>query len=326
MEERVYDYSSARRVFSRVGFALLALLVITTGLQSLWFFLPGEDSWMVNSSWGYWLGSFLPLYLVAMPVAIAILRTLPAQAPEDHKLPGKAFAVLIPICFCVMYGGNLVGNLLSMLLSGGNAQNAVASYAMDTNPIKVLFLVILAPLLEELLCRKLIMDRTRQYGEKVAVVFSGMVFALMHQNFFQFFYAFGLGVVFAYVYLRTGRLRYSVILHAIINFIGGVVAPLVLSLMDPDALLSLDPNAPMEELMAFYAKILPGLLLTGLYSMVLMGLAIAGLVLIIVNRKHLLWKTADSQLQDRRVKTVYLNVGMVAYILLCAVSFVLALL
>lgn len=326
MEEQVYDYSSARRVFSRVGFALLALLVITTGLQSLWFFLPGEDSWMVNSSWGYWLGSFLPLYLVAMPVAIAILKTLPAQAPEDHKLPGKAFAVLIPICFCVMYAGNLVGNLLSMLLSGGNAQNAVASYAMDTNPIKVLFLVILAPLLEELLCRKLIMDRTRQYGEKVAVVFSGMVFALMHQNFFQFFYAFGLGVVFAYVYLRTGRLRYSVILHAIINFIGGVVAPLALSLMDQDALLSLDPSAPMEELMAVYAKILPGLLLTGLYSMVLMGLAIAGLVLIIVNRKHLLWKTADSQLQDRQIKTAYLNVGMVAYILLCAVSFVLALL
>lgn len=326
MEEQLYDYAPARRAHSRVGFALLAVMLITGVLQSLWFYLPGEDSWFTGTSWGYWLGSFLPLYLVGMPVAVLILKKLPAQAPEDHKLPGKAFAVLIPVCFCVMYGGNLVGNVLSMLLSGGNAENAVMGYAMDSNPIKILFLVILAPLLEELLCRKLIIDRTRQYGEKVAVVFSGMVFALMHQNFFQFFYAFGLGVVFAYVYLRTGRLRYSVILHSIINFMGGVIAPLVLSLMDQDALLSLDPTAPTEELLAVYAKILPGLLLTGLYSMMLMGLAIAGLVLIIVNRKNLLWKAAENELPEKRVKTVYLNVGMVIYIVLCAASFVLALL
>lgn len=330
MNETTYDLSPARKVFSRIGLALCAIVVISTALQALWITVPpmlwGDDNWLTASSWGKWIGSFAPIYLVAIPVSLLIMKKLPAQAPQAHKLGWNKFFVFLPICFCLMYGGNIIGNVLSFLLSGGQAQNAIVDYAMDTNPLKILVMVILAPVMEEYVCRKQIIDRTRQYGEKTAVVLSALTFGLLHQNLFQFFYAFALGLVFAYIYTRTGRLRYTILFHGIINFMGGVIAPWILSLIDQDALLNLDPNASTQELLAVYAEILPGMLISLVYSMFLMGMAVAGLVLLIVKRKQLVWQEGDAELpQGTAAKTVYLNVGMVLYILLCGVSFVLAL-
>lgn len=326
MDPEIVDLKTARKAYSTIGLSLTVVLLVTTVLQLLWFSLPGEGSWMTDSSWGYWLGSFLPLYVIAFPLGLLVMKRVPAQTPEQHKLSGKAFFTLLPICFCVMYAGNLLGNMLSGLLSGGEAENAVLNYAMDTNPIKVLFMVILAPMVEEFLCRKLVIDRVRRYGEKTAAVLSALVFGLMHQNLFQFFYAFALGFVFAYIYLRTGRLRYCVIFHAIINFMGGVVAPFILSLMDMEALMSIDPMASTEALLALYAEILPGLLVYLGYAFVLFGLSIAGFVLILIKRKQMVWLEAPQQLpQAQAVKTAYLNVGMIVYIVLCLASCVLAL-
>ncbi len=327
MEPETLDLKAARKAHSVIGLSLVAFLLVTTLLQLAWFFLPGEGSWMTGTSLGNWLGTFLPQYLIALPLALLILKRVPAEAPDQRKLSGKAFFTLLPICFCVMYVGNMLGILLSGLLSGGTAENAVLDYAQDNHPVKILFMVILAPIFEELLCRKMIIDRTRRYGEKTAVVLSALVFGLMHQNLFQFFYAFALGYVFAYVYLRTGRLRYTIAFHCIINFMGGVIAPFLLSVVDLNTLMNLDPNASPEELAAILSDILPGLLLYMGYALLLVGLSITGFILILIKRKQMVWREAPQQLpKGQYVKTAYGNVGMIIYILLCLSACVFALL
>lgn len=334
MNESNYDFSSVRKVFSRIGLAFFILVVVTSVFQILWVEIPtaiwGEDNWATTSSWGIWIGTFAPLYVIAVPVCLLIMRKLPAQTPPSVSLKFSNFMILLPVCFCLMYGGNLIGTYLSMFLSGGTADNAVVDYAMDTNPIKIVVMVVLAPVLEEYICRKQIIDRTRQYGEKTAVFLSAMVFALLHQNLFQFFYAFGLGLVFAYIYARTGRLRYSILLHGIVNFMGSVFAPWILSISNMEAmdtLVSIDPTAAPEELLALYQEVLPGLLPILLYSMLLLGTAVAGLFILLANYKKVIWKEAAAPLpKGTAAKTAYFNVGMVMYVLLCCISFVLALL
>ncbi len=324
------ELKTARKTFSRIGLALTVILLTATALQLVWVIVPrllwGKDNWFATSSWGLWLGTFVPMYLIAVPLGLLVLRKLPAQTPQDHPMGGKNAFVIFAISLCVMYAGNLIGTALSMILSGGTAQNAVVDYVSDNNPLKYVFVVILAPVIEEYVCRKQIIDRTRQYGEKTAVFLSGLTFGLLHQNFFQFFYAFGLGLIFGYVYIRTGRLRYTMLLHGIINFMGGVIAPWIVSLMDEEALNSLAPNATPEEVLAVYDKILPGMLLSSLYALFLIGMSITGLVLLILKCRKLIWKVGDAQLPaGTAVKTVYWNVGMVLYVLLCAASMVLAL-
>jgi membrane protease YdiL (CAAX protease family) len=152
---------------------------------------------------------------------------------------------------------------------------------------------------------------------------SAVTFGLLHMNLYQFFYAFALGLVFAYIYLRTGRLRYTAILHAVINFMGSVVAPWVLEIANVDALASLDPTMPTEELLALYMDILPGMLAVLAYSLVLIGFFIAGLVLFIIRVRRLVWKAGSEQLPAKTAfRTIYCNGGMIAFMVFCLVMIV----
>lgn len=331
MDDVVYDLTNAKKAHSKIGWALCVILAAAIIAQLLLGVLPvvlwGADNWLTSSSWGMWLVTFAPIYLIAIPAGQLVFRRIPGETPEQKPLSLKDFLVFIPIVIFLMYAGNIVGNVLSAVLSGGTAENALEAYAMDTNPLKILVMVILAPLLEEYVFRKQIIDRTRRYGEKTAVLLSGLAFGLFHMNLFQFFYAFALGMVFGYIYVRTGRLRYPVILHAIVNFMGSVLAPFILTLVDMELLEAMETGVATEEMMAQYGDALPGLMVYMVYSMFLMVMAIAGLILFMMKRKKLIWKEAAQELpKGSAAKTVYWNAGMLVYMLLCIGFIVLALL
>ena len=326
MEEHTYDLKSAKRAFSRVGWSLTAILCTGILLSLVVSLLAGAfgGSGIFEESWFIWMISFLPLYGIAIPLGLLIMKKLPAEAPAEHKLGAGNGFVFFLISIFLMYTGNIVGIILSMVLSGGTAVNEIAELVQDNHPFKVLFVVILAPVLEELVFRKQLIDRTRCYGEKAAAMLSAVTFGLLHQNLFQFFYAFALGLVFAYIYLRTGRLRYTAILHAIINFMGSVLAPWLMQLVDLDAMANLDPSLPTEELLAVYAEILPGMLIVLGYFLLLIGFFIAGLVLFIIKVRRLVWKEADEQLPKKTAfRTIYCNFGMIAFVVICLVMIIL---
>lgn len=328
--EPVFFIKPVRKVFSRIGWALSTILLAATVAQVLMILIPqwlwGPENWLSTSSWGMWITMLVPMYFVAMPLCILIMQGMPAEKPRDAKLGAGNFFVFFCIFYFFTYAGNIIGTVLSALLSGGTAQNEVSELAMDNNPLKIVVMVILAPLLEELICRKLIIDRTRKYGEKIAVVLSGLTFGLLHGNLFQFFYAFAGGMLMGYIYIRTGRLRYTVLIHVIMNFMGAVIAPFILTSVDMELLQTLETTMPTEEMLAVYQQILPGLLLLMGYSLLLIGVSITGLVFFIIKCKKLVWLPAEKQLpKGKCFKTVYLNAGMIVFFLLCIASMVSAL-
>ena len=326
MEDKNSLFRSARRSFSVIGFAFAVLIAVVYLTQLAFVLIPQRLGWdgLTEQPWWTWVFLSAPMYLFAFPACCLMLRMLPGDKPEGKKLTVKQFLALIPICFCLMYGGNLLGTFLSWFLSDGNAVNALDSYAMDTSPLKILVMVILAPLLEELICRKLLIDRTVRYGEKISVLMSGLIFGLLHQNLYQFFYAFALGSLFGYVYVRTGRVRYTIILHTMINFLGAVVAPALVSMLNTDtmiALMSETGNVTPEAMM----EVAPVLLLVFGYSMAILGLSIGGLVLLILKCRKLTWKETTYQLPGKlALKASFLNVGMIVYILICLIMIILA--
>ena len=72
-------------------------------------------------------------------------------------------------------------------------------------------------LIEEFAFRKVIFGVMRQYGFWVAAMFSSSMFGLMHQNIIQIVFAFGMGLIFCYLYERTGSIVYCMLLHFINN-------------------------------------------------------------------------------------------------------------
>lgn len=318
------NVNTAKKTFSTVGWALCAVIGAAYASQFLVGIilgLMGETGLKIlESSAGIWIFGFLPQYAVAFPIGLLLIKKLPKHTPQRNGMTAKAFWTVLPITILLMNIGNYIGTFLSMFLSSGNAENAVNDLAMETSIIKVVVMVILAPLFEEYIFRKQLIDRTLVYGEKTAVILSGLLFGLFHTNLFQFFYAFFVGMIFAYVYVRSGKLRYTVILHMIINFCGSVVAPFIISQIDMEALEKMaqyNPEQITDEMLQTMYSVMPGLIMLLGYTFIWGGLALAGVVLFIINRKKITWQKTELQLSKENVaNAVYMNSGIIAFVIL----------
>lgn len=311
----------ARRDFSRIGASLCLMVVIwyalATVLEGALYAAVGGKGEAPN--WVTYVGSGVPLYLIAMPIAVMLMgKSTVIETRKFDMKPGLFFKLLL-MCLPMMWVGSVFGSMLSMALSNGEATDRVADLAMQTNIWNVVFLVIVGPIFEEWLFRKQLIDRTRKYGEKTAILLSGLAFGLFHMNLFQFFYAFLLGLMFGYVYTRTSKLRYSTAMHMIINFNGGVLAPWVLTRVDLDQLEKVSEaaeNGNAAAMEQWVSQNVEGLAIMLVYFVLYGAVILAGFVLLIRNFKRFEFYTAPEELpRGTRAKTVCGNVGMIMFIM-----------
>ena len=310
-----------RRDFSRIGASLCLMVVIwyalATVLEGALYAAVGGKGEAPN--WVTYVGSGVPLYLIAMPIAVMLMgKSTVIETRKFDMKPGLFFKLLL-MCLPMMWVGSVFGSMLSMVLSNGEATDRVADLAMQTNIWNVVFLVIVGPIFEEWLFRKQLIDHTRKYGEKTAILLSGLAFGLFHMNLFQFFYAFLLGLMFGYVYTRTSKLRYSTAMHMIINFNGGVLAPWVLTRVDLDQLEKVSEaaeNGNAAAMEQWASQNVEGLAIMLVYFVLYGAVILAGFVLLIRNFKKFEFYTAPEELpRGTRVKTVCGNVGMIMFIM-----------
>ena len=252
-----------------------------------------------------------------MPVLIAVVKRMPGEAPAKKSITPGQFVLALIMCFALMYCGNLVGTLITTVvgvLKGSAVDNALMTYATGSNMIVTfLYMVICAPILEEYIFRKLIVDRTVKYGQGVAVVLSGLMFGLFHGNLNQFAYAFLLGMFLAFLYVKTGELKVTIGLHMCINFMGAVVSVLLLKAIHLEEYQEVIMNgADSQAVMDYMMKYLPGWIGYMIYVLFILAVLVTGIVLFIVYRKKL--KLEPGQIaKGRRFKTVIGNPGMICY-------------
>ena len=213
------------RAAMRRTFSLMALGLCLGGLISqlipsvLVLIIPGFDI----QAHAFLVGS-LCTWLFTLPVMLLLTRRFPARQPEKHALSVGGFLALVSISYAGMVLGNLAGILVNSLISPGSVE-LVNQLATATGASAELFItfVVLGPIAEELVFRKVLVDKVLPCGEWPAILFSGVCFGLFHGNLTQFFYTTLLGMILAYVYIRTGRILYTIGIHACINFMGGVL-------------------------------------------------------------------------------------------------------
>ena len=310
-----------RRDFSRIGASLCLMVVIwyalATVLEGALYAAVGGKGEAPN--WVTYVGSGVPLYLIAMPIAVMLMGKSTVIETRKFDMKPGLFVKLLRMCLPLMWAGSVFGSMLSMVLSNGEATDRVADLAMQTNIWNVVFLVIVGPIFEEWLFRKQLIDHTRKYGEKTAILLSGLAFGLFHMNLFQFFYAFLLGLMFGYVYTRTSKLRYSTAMHMIINFNGGVLAPWVLTRVDLDQLEKVSEaaeNGNAAAMEQWASQNVEGLAIMLVYFVLYGAVILAGFVLLIRNFKKFEFYTAPEELpRGTRAKTVCGNVGMIMFIM-----------
>lgn len=298
-----------RKIFSRIGVAFAVFLGVTiaaqAGLSALFYFdlIPSQ---FVTANTSVLL-SMVSMYGIAFPIFWLLLKRIPkVEKVERQTWSTASLAVVFLISMATIYIGNIIGQLLMFgvsLITGEPMVNDMQDLIMNMDiPVIFLFTVIVAPVMEELMYRKLLIDRIRQYGEGISVVLSGVLFGLAHGNFYQFFYAFALGVIFAYIYIKSGNVKYTIVFHMIINFIGGIFPMLLLNLMKHHLFL--------------------GSLITVTFGLFVLGFLGVGIGLFIMNRKKIHFQPGLCRiLRGRRFRTVVGNVGMIVYFVVCIVMF-----
>ena len=320
--------NKAKKHFSRIGIGYMLFSIITLVVSSIiveLVFLINEDIYYSS----LFLNALTPvcLYLFALPVLLIVLSGTEARAPEKKKLGFGKFLIILLVSFGCMYIGSYIGNYVMATLSeimGYDYGNALDIIIDDDNIwITAIFTVIVAPIGEEFVFRKLIIDRTNKYGPVVSIVLSALMFGLMHGNFYQFFYCFAIGLILGYIYYSTGKLYITIAIHAIINFVGSVVTSLISPLIDPILeWAETGDTGNVDSMMSFLSENAVGIIVALAFALFVMASMACAIIFPIVFRKKLKLERGTEELPRGRVfEAVIRNGGIIAMFIIYFVEF-----
>ena len=325
METAITDALSLKRNIRRtaVGFAIFAavsLLASEIIRMVISIFYPA----FARTDLYGWFMSVVPMYLVALLfLALFFVSTTAVRPAEKKRLGLGRLILLIPLCIFVGTAGYIAGDLISHALEGLPFFRAVDPYAaLDGTNVFYAFIctVIIAPIMEELIFRRALLDRVSPAGEGFAIFLSALFFGVFQCDLSRSLSMFALGLVLAFVYLRTGRVIYTILLHMAFNFCGRFM---VNNLFASDlAFLSSLSGVPADEILLtdsvinVYDRVLNLVCSNGF-------LILVGLIVFIMVAKELFTGARASATFTKREcrRAVWGNIGTWLMLLVCLILF-----
>lgn len=293
-----------KKFFSKIGFNYLIYLISTLLFQIILINILGTlNSDLANNFNMITILSAISNYILPFPILLFLMKKLESENLEKHSLNIKTFIIYLCITFTLMWIGNVIGLAITYLI-GNSIQVEVSNpiqELINTTDIwlNLVLISIIAPIFEEIFFRKLLIDRTIKYGAVISILLSATIFGLMHGNLNQFFYAFLMGGFLAYVYIKTGKITYTIILHMIVNLMGSVVSLFVVE----------SANALTQ---GTYTTFDMGLLL--LYLIFIVIVLIVGAVGLFRFKKSELNKYKPKIELEQPLRTAFINYGMICFI------------
>lgn len=275
------------------GWCFVFVIKLASILLSVFFY----DFYTENFATIYIVLNSINVCVIGTTVLALALRKLPVTKIE--KRPMKIGQLLLLIM--MMYGLTQVGSLMGMpihlaltTIGSLTADSEDAAAELSNNlvfssgtVIRIISIGILPAIFEELLFRKFLIDRTIRHGEFISCAMSGIMFGLWHGNFQQFFFAFFIGVLFAFVYIRTGNIIYTMIMHASMNLVTSTVTVELFNALMKSMGIDMatgNINANIDD-SVIIKSVLPMLLLLLLWIGLLVSFQIVGFIMLIVKRK-----------------------------------------
>lgn len=133
----------------------------------------------------------------------------------------KLFVIQTGLSFPCLVAVNIIYKVLGLEMGGISSDELLGNLVFY-----IVLLLIFNPVFEELLFRKMVLERLGCLGGKGAVICSAVLFALPHvisQGPAQMLYTFALGLVWGYVTLKSGKLWPAIILHSLSNVYGAFI-------------------------------------------------------------------------------------------------------
>ena len=209
---------------SIISFLLfLVMQIIGTGIAILFVIMPKmsqletlsiqniqslySDNMISITVWGLIISSIM---------TFLILWALKYVKPNDltRQVPCKILLISIPMVFSVM----MVLNIFNTVIQLPDLM-AEQFKAMTGSIWGFVAIAILAPIMEEVIFRKIMIDEFKQSTKKawIAILISSILFGIVHLNPAQIPFAFLAGIFFGWMYIQTGSILPSIVGHIVNN-------------------------------------------------------------------------------------------------------------
>jgi membrane protease YdiL (CAAX protease family) len=205
--------NKARVLHADLFFFLTVLFVLP--LNILLLYISRETGWQMSAlenvliSQGY--------FLVCVSIYLLATRQKVSEALRIRKFHlGSALLVLLllatacPVTFWL--------NAVSQLFVTNEVATTIYDISINIPYLAgILALGALPGLVEEIICRGVMLNAHNLRSLKAGVITSAVVFGLLHMNFNQIAYALFLGLLFALIVEATGSLLATMLAHAVFN-------------------------------------------------------------------------------------------------------------
>ena len=154
-------------------------------------------------------------WILSFPIIYYFVKTYKKYEyfKTNEKLNAKDFSVYFALAFWI---GNFFSFLIVLMSSHKGRTPVVAIY--EPLYTDIIMTVFVAPVLEEIVFRGVIMNNLKKYGIKTAIIINSIFFALSHYNTDMIIPAFFTGIIFSYVAYKYS-IEYSILIHFFINAI-----------------------------------------------------------------------------------------------------------
>ena len=172
-------------------------------------FAPGETTYTTT-------GIAMILSGIAMIWHLIHFKYVKFNLKSFSEVPSKTIGLSIPL----IVAGMLFINLCSEFLGLPDLMQDTF-LGMSRNVFGIISITIMAPLVEELLFRGAIQGYMLRKGMKPlnAILIASAIFGIVHMNPIQIPFAFAIGLIFGWLYYRTGSVVPGIIGHFINNSI-----------------------------------------------------------------------------------------------------------
>ncbi|MDD3173715.1 MAG: type II CAAX endopeptidase family protein [Herbinix sp.] len=290
-----YEIHNSKKIISRAGFALLILGLVVIGSQTVVDILINYLCPSVaQTDWYVWAITALSMVGIGFPIYCLMISRIPnSTRGEARKMSPLRFVMIFFICNGAMYITSFISSIFTVIIAllKGDTEllNPATEAIMNSNfVISLIYAAIIAPIIEELIFRKLLLDKLRRFGDIPAILMTGIAFGLFHMNLSQFFYAAVLGFIFAYVTIRTNTIKYSILLHMMINSLStAFIMPVVIN----------------NNIIGSFIIIL----------WIVLSITL-GIIFFLVNMKKI---KIEKSVPPIKMSTYFLNLGTILYTLFC---------
>ncbi len=188
---------------------------------------------------------FIPVMLIAMPVLgisemeeaqaivmpIGLILAFVIGAWIYYKMRGLSttafqwksiFVKLIPLGFLFLFGIQyIIGELMTYLPGYEAMLESYKEIFEGLNPIAMLIAGgLIGPICEEIIFRGVILEGLlKKYNPTKAIIFSALIFGLIHMQPLQVMGTFFAGLILGWIYVKTQSLWGVIVLHVINNVI-----------------------------------------------------------------------------------------------------------